>query len=265
MKSTGLKRLLLSAAATVALVAGHASAQIVITEVDPYGSNGSDGYSADWFELTNIGSTSQSIAGWTMVDNHAASSTSNPYGIGNTISISNLTGSNATFGAAVLSGPTSIAAGQSVIFLESAASAASSATLIAKFEQAWFGGNVPGGLVIGTYNDGAGAIYGLSQTADMVNIFDGSANLVASVAFGTDGGTPVSTFDNAAGLNNATLTQKSVAGVNGAFVSNSGLELGSPGVITAVPEPATCAMMLAGLGLLGFAGRRRRQDKTSAV
>lgn len=65
-------------------------------------------------------------------------------------------------------------------------------------------------------------------------------------------------FDNAAGLNNATLTQKSVAGVNGAFVSASGFEIGSPGVIAAVPEADTYAMALAGLGLMGFITIRRK-------
>jgi hypothetical protein len=237
-----------------------ASAAIVITEVDPYGSNGSDGYSADWFELTNTGTSAVSIAGWTMVDNHAASNSSSPYANGATISIGNLSGSNATFGAAALSiagGATSIAAGQTVVFLESTGNAGSSSTLISNFEKAWFGSTVSAGLTVGTYDDGSGALYGLSQTADMVNIFSGnsaSSTLMASVAFGADGGTPVSTFDNAAGLNNATLTAKSVAGVNGAFVSASGLEVGSPG---AVPLPGTSLLLLSGLGLLGFAARRK--------
>jgi hypothetical protein len=263
MNASKLTAALSLAALAAALTSAPASAQVVITEVDPYGSNGSDGYSADWFELTNIGSTAQSIAGWTMVDNHAASNTSTPYAAGATISIGNLTGSNKTFGAAALtlaSGATSIAAGQTVIFLESPSSASASSTLFTNFETAWFGSNVPANLALGTYNDGASAIYGLSQTADMVNIFNGStssATLEASVAFGADGGTPVSTFDNAAGLNNATLTQKSVAGVNGAFVSASGLEVGSPG---AVPEPGSYALMLAGLGLVVAVTRHRNAD-----
>ena len=33
--------------------------------------------------------------------------------------------------------------------------------------------------------------------------------------------------------------------------------------ITAVPEPETYAMMLAGLGLLGFAARRRKQAQAA--
>jgi hypothetical protein len=258
--------------AVLASTAQLAAAGVVITEVDPFGSNGSDGYSADWFELTNTGTTAVSLAGWSMLDNHAAPNTTTPYATGATISIGNLSGSNKTFGAALLTlagGQTSLAAGQSAIFLESpaAASSSTSSTIIGNFETAWFGSAPPANLVVGTYNDGTGANYGLSQTADMVNIFSGSAAssaLVASVAFGADGGTPVSTFDNAAGLNNATLMQKSVAGVNGAFVSASGLELGSPG-ISAVPLPGTYGLFLSALGALGVTfGVRRRGTRMAS-
>lgn len=257
-------------AGAIAAAATSASAAIIVTEVDPFGSNGSDGYSEDWFELTNTGNTAVSVAGWSMVDNHAASNTSNPYATGATISIGNLTGGNATFGAALLTlagSGQSIGAGQSAIFLESSASASSSSTLISSFETAWFGSKVPANLLVGTYDDGTN--YGLSQTADMVNIFSGSAaasSLVASVAIGADGGTPVSTFDNAAGLNNATLTRKSVAGINGAFVSANGLEVGSPGTISPVPLPGALGLLLSGLGAFGVAaGRKTRRAVPAAV
>jgi hypothetical protein len=154
-----------------------------------------------------------------------------------------------------LVGPQSIAAGQTVIFLESSSSAANSATLFSNFESAWFGTNVPSNLALGTYNDSTSSNYGLSQTTDMVNIFNGSSTtsaLIASVAFGSDGGTPVSTFDNSAGLNNATLTQKSVLGVNGAFVSNSGLELGSPGSVSNTPLPGTLGLLMGAMMLFGL-------------
>ncbi len=264
MKSTNMKSLMLAAmvTATVAL-ADNASAQVVISEVDPYGSSSSSGYSADWFELTNTGTAAVDITGWTMLDNHAASNTATPYATGATISIGNLTGANKTFGAAALTTVTgsSIAAGQSVIFLESSASASASSTIITNFENAWFGSKVPAGLSFGTYNDGTN--YGLSQTADMVNIFNGSSKtstLMASVAIGADSGSPMATFDNAAGLNNTTLTQKSVVGVNGAFLSTTGLEIGSPGVIAAVPEPETYSLMLIGFGLTGFIAARRKKN-----
>ena len=36
-----------------------------------------------------------------------------------------------------------------------------------------------------------------------------------------------------------------------------------PGDVTAIPEPETYALMLAGLGLLGFFARRRKQQKAA--
>ena len=240
-----------------ALVAGalvaaahSASASVVITEVDPFGSNGSDGYVADWFELTNTGTSSVSISGWSMIDNHAASNSTDPYAAGATISTSN--SKNAAAPLTLANGQTTLAAGQTAIFLESPSSAANSGALIQSFETAWFGTNVPSGLVVGTYDDGSGANFGLSQTADMVNVFNSSSSLVASVAFGADAGTPVSTFDNTAGLNDATLTQKSVVGVDGAFVSATGQEVGSPGAISAVPLPDSVVLLLSGLGALAL-------------
>jgi hypothetical protein len=264
----GLKvsaRLALAIMSVTAGAAAHAA--IVITEVDPFGNSASYGGSTggDWFELTNTGTSAVSIAGYTMTDNHAASNTATPYAVGATISIGNLSGSRATFGPAVLTlagGATSLAAGQSAVFIESSSNASGSSTLIGKFESAWFGANVPANFLVGTYNDGGGSgtLYGLGTDSDMVNIFNGStsgAALMASVAFGADTGTPVATFDNALGLNDVTLTQKSVAGVNGAFLSANGAEIGSPG---AVPLPPALILFSSGFAALaavaGF-GRRR--------
>jgi Lamin Tail Domain len=238
-------------AGALAAAAHSASASIVITEVDPFGSNTSDGYVADWFELTNTGTSSASIAGWTMIDNHASS--------GSSISVGNTSKPAATL--TLANGQTTLGAGQSAVFLESPNSGASSSALIAQFEQAWFGATTPAGLLVGTYNDTSSANFGLSQSGDMVNIFNGStssATLEASVTFGNDAGSPIGTFENAAGLNNVTLTQQSVAGVNGAFVSATGLEVGSPGTISAVPLPDSVVLLLSGLGALGLfvIGRR---------
>ena len=85
MSSVRTKSLSLAIMGVLMAAAGSASAAIVITEVDPFGSNSSDGYSEDWFELTNTGPSAVSIAGWSAVDNHAASNTTTPYVAGATI------------------------------------------------------------------------------------------------------------------------------------------------------------------------------------
>lgn len=221
-----LKSSLLAAAASVlALTATGAQAQIRITEVAAWGS-GNAPYSSDWFELTNLGSTAVNISGWKMDDN-----------------------SNSFTSAVALTGISSIAAGESVIFTEGAVSAA--------FLSAWFGANAPAGLKIGTYT---GSGVGLGTGGDAVNIFNASGVLQAKVTFGTsDAASPFQTFDNAAGLNDTTISQLSVVGVNGAFVAaNDAAEIGSPGSISAVPEPESAALVLAALGVVGLVARKRQ-------
>ena len=229
MKSLNAKKLLLAAAISAAtFVSANASAGILITEVDPSGS-GNTAYAADWFELTNTGTSAVNIAGWKMDDS-----------------------SNSFASGVALRGVTSIAAGQSVIFTEGSASGGTDAAIDAAFLNAWFGSNVPAGLTIGNYG---GSGVGLSTSSDAVNIYNASGILQANVSFGA---ASAGTFDNAAGLNNATLTQKSGIGTNGAFYSLAGGEIGSPGVVAAVPEPETYVLMLAGLGLLGFMFRNKQ-------
>jgi hypothetical protein len=154
---------------------------------------------------------------------------------------------------------TNIAAGQSVIFIENTAADGSSlknasdtATLNALFVSTWFGANAPSNLVIGNYG---GSGVGLSTGGDAVNIFDAGGTLQTGVKFG--GSTTGVTFDNAAGLS-GTISALSSVGVNGAFVAaGDSSEIGSPGTIAAVPEADTYAMLLSGLGLIGFMARRR--------
>ena len=223
---------LLSAALAAGLfaVATGASAQIRITEVAPWAS-GNSPYAVDWFELTNTGTTAVSLSGWKMDDN------------------------SASFGSAVaLSGITSIAAGESVIFVESASGAAISA-----FKSTWFGTSVPAGLQVGYYS---GSGVGLGASGDAVYIYNSTGTLVADVLFGaSSSASPYRTFDNAAGLDNVTLTQLSAVGVQGAFIAvNDAVqtEIGSPGSISAVPEPATFALAASALALIGVASRKRQ-------
>ena len=177
---------------------------IRITEVAPW-SSGNGPVGSDWFEITNTGSSAVDITGWKMDDN-----------------------SFAFANAATLSGVTSLAAGESAIFLEIGGTQ-NAATVIQTFINTWFGGTKPAGLQIGTYS---GAGLGLSTGGDGVAIFDAAGNVQARVTFGASTTVaPLRTFDNAAGLDHAAITQLSSAGTNGAFIApGDTTENGSPGV-----------------------------------
>jgi Lamin Tail Domain/Bacterial Ig domain len=181
-----------------------ASGGIVVTEVAPW-SSGNSPFKADWFELTNTSTVAIDITGWKVDDN-----------------------SKDFTKAVALSGITTIAAGESVIFLESA-----SATTAAQFIDTWFGGVAPAGLKIGTYT---GSGIGLSNLGDQVNIYDAAGALKADVTFGASPTTaPYATFDNTKGLNGTTLTALSTIGTNGAFAAvKDANEIGSPGNLAPV-------------------------------
>ena len=162
-----------------------------------------------------------------------------------------------SFASAVgLRGVTSIAAGQSVVFVEGNTSGSNDATLDASFVSAWFGASPPAGFTIGNYG---GSGVSLSQTTDEVNIFDSVGNPITGVRF--DASATGVTFDNAAGIGGTgnprpTISQVSVVGVNGAFLSPTG-ETGSPGTIgAAVPEPSSITLLTLAAAALLIARRR---------
>ena len=171
---------------------------IIISEVAPWAS-GSSAVGADWFEITNVTSNPINIAGWKIDDN------------------------SATFAsAATLNGVTTLAAGESAIFIETT-DLPGKDTL---FRSTWFGGNPPVGLQIGSYS-GSG---GLGTTGDAVNVYNAAGTLMASVTFGaSDAVSPFQTFDNTRGLNATTISQLSAVGTNGAIASSNAAEVGSPG------------------------------------
>ncbi|HVW29277.1 MAG TPA: lamin tail domain-containing protein [Polyangiaceae bacterium] len=178
---------------------------LAITEAAPW-SSGNSPLAADWFEVTNFGTSSVSLVGWKMDDNSNSFAVSVP-----------------------LNGVTSINPGESVIFIETADSSGLAAAA-QSFINLWFGGAAPAGLRIGSYS---GSGVGLSTGGDAVNLFDNGGNLQAAISFGASpSGTPLPTFDNSAGLNNAVISNLSVVGQNGAFVAASDSnEIGSPGTV----------------------------------
>ena len=157
---------------------------------------------ADWFEVTNNGNAALDISGWKVDDS-----------------------SNSFTAALALTGITSIAAGESVIFLET--SATNAATIIANFKTTWFGSNVPAGLQVGSYT---GTGIGLGTGGDAVNLFDSSGVVKANISFGA--AATNYTFNNAASLNNSVVTTLSQVGVNDAFAAaNDTVQIGSPGTV----------------------------------
>jgi len=174
---------------------------LAITEVAPWSSSSLVG--ADWFEVTNTTASAIDITGWKVDD------------------------SSALFANALaLNGITSIAPGESVIFME----ASNLTTAAATFRTTWFGANPPPSLQIGGYS---GASIGLSTSGDAVNLYDSGGALQASVSFGAAPGTPpLATFDNSAALDGTAISNLAVVGVRGAFVAEGDADaIGSPGTI----------------------------------
>jgi predicted extracellular nuclease len=183
-----------------------ATVTLIISEIAPWSSSTS--VDADWFEVTNVSDSSIDITGWKMDD------------------------SSASFDSAVaFSGVTSIAPGQSVIFVEG------DATRVTAFVDVWFGGTLPSGVLIGTYS---GSGVGLGTGGDAVNLFNAGGALITGVTFGASpSASPFATFDNVAG--GSSVSTLSVVGVNGAYsVDDNGVTLiGSPGTIeTVIPGQA---------------------------
>jgi hypothetical protein len=133
------------AAVLAVAVSFPAQANIVISEVAPW-SSGNSPVAADWFELTNTGSSAINISGWMMDDN-----------------------SNSFVSAVALTGLSSIGAGQSAIFIEGTSS------VNATFVSTWFGAKPPANLAIGNYS---GSGVGLSTSGDAVNIYDAAGNQI---------------------------------------------------------------------------------------
>ncbi|MBC7697486.1 MAG: FxDxF family PEP-CTERM protein [Bacteroidia bacterium] len=201
---------------------------IKITEwmYNPVGSVG------EFVEFTNFSSTSLDLTGWSFDDN------------------TRLPGSDSLslFG--------SVAAGESVIITEADANA---------FRTNW------------SLNSTVKVIGGISNNlgrSDEINLYNNTGALIDRLTFNDQGAGSVKSPRTQGvsseagslsilGANNASLwVLSSVGDKEGSYTSIGG-DIGSPGLtsfatVAAVPEPSTYAMLLAGLGFIGFTGRRRK-------
>lgn len=177
--------------------------QVKITEV--MSSSGTGG-TADWFELTNIGTAEVDITGWKVDDNTYAFATS-----------------------LALNGVTSIPAGKSVIFIESAAPE----TDIPAFKTFW--GSSVVNVSVGSYT---GSSIGFGSGGDGTVVFKADGTEVDRVSFltATSGSSFYWSYKE-----DGTAVETSVVSVEG---SNSGqISLKSTDVLGNIGSPGTAAVI----------------------
>ena len=152
-------------------------------------SSSGTGGTADWFELSNLGTNSVDITGWKMDDN------------------------SFSFGSSVfLSGVTNVAAGESVVFIETATT-----NDVAVFKAFWGGMS---GKQVGSYTGGG---VSLGSPGDGVAIFNSSGTEISRVSFGvaTTGTSFYWVYDSSGSLISTTAGTLSSAGQLGAYTSTS--------------------------------------------
>jgi hypothetical protein len=192
---------LITLALTASLLPFTTHAQLKITEVE---SSEAGSGKADWFELSNFGSSPVNITGYKMDD------------------------SSASFGSSVaLAGLTIIAPGESVCFFEQTGST----PLTVQGFRNWWG--LSASVQVGSYS---GSGVGLSSGGDGVTVFDSTGAQVNLVSFGA--ATAGVTFGW--NPNTQTFGGLSQTGLYGAYVAPQDGDVGSPGV---VPEPSSLALL----------------------
>jgi len=211
---------------TLVAISSSALADLRITEVMS-SSAGTPTATGDFFEVTNYGSSAISVTGWKMDDN--------TFAIGNAVA---------------LSGITSIGAGESVIFIESAAGVA-----VNSFKTFWGGLT---GVQVGYYS---GSGVSLGSGGDSVILFNAAAAEATRVSFpaATAGKTFYWGYNPITGVVDPSYNGNvSVVGTIGAQVTvTSSGDTGSLGTAigtAAVPAPGAVAL----LGLAGLVARRRK-------
>jgi hypothetical protein len=224
---------------TAALLASVAStqAQVLIRITEAMSSSGTGG-TPDWIELSNLGNVAADITGWKMDD------------------------SSRTFGTSfLLNGITSIAAGESVVFFETASNLAAASTDTTNFRNFWGGLS---GVQVGYYG---GSGIGLSSSGDGVIVFNSlglEQTTYVSFSTATSGtsfnfvydpsGTNIINALSVAGEYGATTVSAAWGGTGTAISNTAG-----PGTIVTVPEPSSTALL--GLGTIALLGLRRLNRK----
>jgi hypothetical protein len=184
-------------------------------------------FTPDWFEVTNFGSSAVDLTGWKMDD-----------------------GSFNPAAAVALNGVSSIGAGESVVFVETA----SPLTAIPDFRSFWGGSAAT--ATIGSYT---GSGVGFSSGGDGIVLFNsGSAEATPQVLF--PAATLGSSFYYQYASNgdpttspNADAVVSTVGTINGqvTYLSANTVtqNIGSPGTaVAAVPEPSSVALLAIGAG-----------------
>ena len=226
LRTISLRLLALITLTAATLAASPATAQIRITEV--MSSSLSTG---DWFELTNTSASVVNLQNYYWDDNGP-------------------TGNDGALFPLI-----NVQPGESIVIVDAA-----DATTVSNFVSNWLGGFA----AYGSYEFGGPDTFsGLSSNGDQIELWDAdpntfpSANLISSATF--PAATQGSTF---AWAENGTDLGVSVSGQLLAFTGLNN-DIGSPGV-AAVPEPSSIVLAaFAGLGLAGYAARRRRSRKAT--
>jgi hypothetical protein len=230
-------RFLLAAVAVAILAATPALAQISTLRITEAMSSSGGGGTADWWEVTNFGGSAVDITGWKFDDSSFAFANS-----------------------VTLNGVTNIGAGESVVFIETAAPL----TDIPNFRTFWGGSaNV---AAIGSYS---GSGVSLSSAGDGIVLFDSvGTEVTPRVSFGaaTTGSSFYYQYDaigDPTTSPNTNAVLSAVGTLNGqvTYLSTSiaPQNTGSPGTaINAVPEPSSLALIGCGVSVAAWIANRRQ-------
>ena len=225
-------RHVLTLAFAICCFASPALAQISTLRITEAMSSSGVGGTADWWEVTNYGSSAVDITGWKVDDSSFTSGSS-----------------------VALNGITSISAGESVAFLETTTlDSGTVATLISSFRTFW--GGSAASAQIGYY---AGSGISFSSNGDGIVMFSGTTETTPRVSFlaATTGASFYYGYDAAGDPTTSPNTNAIVSTVGtldgqSTFASatiSTAQNIGSPGTaVAAVPEPSAIALLAIGAG-----------------